>query len=156
MIYLCSAKRASLFGMRGLRTEMSVRKMKRSIMRLVLFVAVLMLSAVGVVSHTEQSSTQQSIESILREVDHERNWLSERTTRTALPAEFSSRLMPPTVRTTVWRSRTQSSCTPLSDKQLSADVFGRMIVQSQGVGEGTICSSRAVDYYIFALRHIII
>lgn len=121
-----------------------------------LLLAVLMISAAGFIPPTEQNTVEQNIESWLMEADHERDWLSERTTRTALPSEVSSRIMPPTARTHAWRSRTHASCAIPTSNLLTADNHNGQRAQTTGTRHLTCFASRAADYYIFALRHIII
>ncbi len=132
------------------------RRMKQSRTRWVLLLAVLMVSAAGFIPRTEHSTPKQAAESLLRDVDYERDWLSERTTRTALPSEISSRIMPPTARTHAWRSRTHASCATLVSNLLTPDKHNALGVQTTGTRHLTCFASRAADYYIFALRHIII
>lgn len=132
------------------------RDMKKGVRLLLSLVAIFIVAQVAVPREVQATEQAVSVESWLLDANHERDYISERNTRTAVPAEFSSRIVPPTVRTQVWRSRTHTSCAISNNNLLAAGNHNWQRAQTTGISPLTRFASRAADYYIFALRHIII
>lgn len=130
--------------------------MKKGVRILLSLVAIFIVAQVAVPREAQATEQDVSVESLLLDANHERDYFSERNTRTAVPAEFSSRIAPPSARTSVWRGRTHTSCATPTSNQLLADNHNGQRVQTTGMSNFTRFASRAADYYIYALRHIII
>lgn len=135
--------------------ERKPKKMTRGVRLLLSLVAVFIVAQVAVPRQAHATEQSQSIESLLLDANHERDYISERNVRTAVPAEVSSRIAPPSARTSVWRGRTHASGTFNAYPLVLSDFVG----QAQPfvfIAEAVLFTSRAADYYIYALRHIII
>lgn len=132
--------------------------MRKRISEYLLGLAVLLVVAVccWVAPAEGQCVRNGDIESVLMNAEHERDWLSERTTHTALPTEFSSRIMFSSARTSAWRGRTHTSLniTFATNNQIGQPQG--MLCRILHSASTALFTTRAVDYYIYALRHIII
>ena len=142
--YLCSANR---------RRGVMKRRNYEYLLGLVLLLVVV---ACRLAPNEEQCVRGGGIESALMNAEHERDWLSERTTRTALPTEFSSRIMPPSARTSLWRGRTHTSLNTAYATGNQNATSQRVLCRTLHAASPALFATRAVDYYIYALRHIII
>ncbi len=94
--------------------------------------------------------------SAITDANHEHNYLLERATRTALLPEVSYTLTPSTSRTTTGRQRTSASHNTHHTLLNIAPTMGRQTLLSRATRSGYLPTSRTKDFYIFALRHIII
>lgn len=103
----------------------------------------------GEVEHPSQAS-------ILEDYGHDRPYIEERHTHAALLSEVHTVATPSTVRTNIGRQRTHSSsCQLLTAAHKVATTTGqpKRFVSPKSSPQHT---ARAVDYYIIALRHIVI
>lgn len=120
-----------------------------------LFCVLVMLFASNSLLTVKANSTEsEEVCAALTTADHERDWFKERTTHTALLPEVHFNVTP-TSRTSFGRQRTLA-------KQAQQWVATRVIAGSQ-MALAIVCrtstpgnTSLAKDYYIYALRHIII
>lgn len=131
--------------------------MKRRDFGLLLCLVVLFVTAQRVVPAGAQPKKTTEISLLLSEAQHERDYFMERNTRTALLPELSVRLAPASARTTIGRQRTYTSWTSACGFSLGQKFGVGEPVENCAYGRGSVHStSRAADYYIYALRHIII
>ena len=94
--------------------------------------------------------------SIITDANHEHDHLSERTTNTALIPEVSHTIAPTISRTATGRQRTSASNHSNHSTPNVANISSCHSTSSGAVCCGHIYTSRTKDYYVFALRHIII
>lgn len=131
--------------------------MKRRDFGLLLCLVVLFVTAQRVVPAGAQPKEVTELSLLLSEAQHERDYFMERNTRTALLPELSVRLAPASARTTIGRQRTHTSWTSACGFSLGQKFGVGELVENCAYGRGSVLStSRAADYYIYALRHIII
>lgn len=130
--------------------------MRKKSLGILLCLAALLVTAWSYVPTLVPTEPCREVESILR-ANSERCSLSERNARMAILPESLSRIVPPSARTTFGRLRTHTS---LLDSAGIANQRGDWNTSEKlfGIVETQVChfTSRAVDYYIYALRHIII
>ena len=134
------------------------KKMRRGT-RNRLFVA-LLLAVAYFATPSEAAATlaqhQQEVESVVRGVESRRNMLSERSVHTALLPDQSLRIASSSSRTYTGRQRTHTNWISSSCGVATAHHQLWQAVSSQWATPPTPFTSRAADYYIYALRHIII
>ena len=107
------------------------------------------------VAQGSEAATTTPQSSLFEENGHDRPYIEERHTHAALLSEVHTVATPSTVRTNIGRQRThQSSCQLLTAAhKVAPSGQPTRFVSPQSSPQHT---ARAVDYYIFALRHIII
>ena len=137
--------------------------MKRRDFGLLLCLVVLFVTAQRVVPAGVQPKETTELSLLLSEAQHERDYFMERNTRTALLPELSVRLAQSlriassSSRTYTGRQRTHTSWTSACGFSLGQKFGVGEPVENCAYGRGSVHStSRAADYYIYALRHIII
>lgn len=94
--------------------------------------------------------------SVITDANHERNYFSERAINTALIPEVSHSIIPSISRTTTGRQRTSAS--DYSNYHISnvTKTTNCHTTTNGAMRCGHIYTSRTKDFYVFALRHIII
>lgn len=106
--------------------------------------------------HLRSEEVTRSVVSIITDANHEQNYLSERAVNTALIPEVSHSIAPSVSRTTTGRQRTSASNHSHNHPLATASKINQHIASSGFIRCGHLCTSRTKDFYVFALRHIII
>lgn len=138
---------------------MTQKRTVRREVRLLLCLAVLVVAAqwVTLAGVPTQELATTKVLSTVTESQGERDYIAERNTRTALLPELSVRLAPTSTRTTIGRQRTHASGALFGAISLGYKPYPKQPMVENLYGQGVmLINSRAVDYYIYALRHIII
>ena len=130
---------------------------KRGNMWLLLSLWVSLIATLNLcVAQGSNAAPSTPLSSLFEDYGHDRPYIEERHTHAALLSEVHTVATPSTVRTNIGRQRTHSSsCQLLTAAHKVATTTGqpKRFVSPQSSPQHT---ARAVDYYIIALRHIII
>ena len=133
--------------------------MKQRVKRAYWGIICLMVALIG--AHLANSPHNSEAElagvvSVITDANHERNYLSERAVNTALIPEVSYSLAPSVSRTSTGRQRTSVSNHSHDHSFTAASKINQHEASSGIVCCGHLYTSRSKDFYVFALRHIII